>query len=121
MCDITIFSHPDPQYDGLGVYLSQGVLKAQQAVVFNVVLDTDGTPITRKQLIRVKNLDPVTGLEFYTNVEKTHVVYEMVQGPACCHRQPNGWAGEIDRFRELVAHACYANMRSEEHTSELQS
>ena len=42
MCDITVFSHPDKKYDGNGVYLSQGVLKARQAVVFNVVLDPDG-------------------------------------------------------------------------------
>jgi hypothetical protein len=110
MCDITIFSHPDQKYDGLGVYLSQGVLKAQQAVVFNVVLDEEGNPITRKEIVRVKNMDPVTGFEYYTNVEKTHVVYEMVQGPACCHRQPNGWAGEIERFLELVDHARYARM-----------
>ena len=110
MCDITIFSHPDKKYDGLGIYLSQGVLKARQAVVFNVVLDPDGNPITRKEIVRVKNLDPITGFEFYTNVEKTHVVYEMVQGSACCHRQPNGWAGEIERFLELVAHARYARM-----------
>ena len=110
MCDITIFSHPDAKYNGLGVYLSQGVLKAQQAVVFNVVLDPDGNPITRKQIVRVKNMDPVTGFEYYTNVEKTHVVYEMVQGPACTHRQPNGWAGEIYRFTELVNHARYARM-----------
>ena len=110
MCDVSVFNHPDKKYDGNGVYLSQGVLKARQAVVFNVVLDPDGNPITRKQIVRVKNMDPVTGFEFYTNVEKTHVVYEMVQGSACCHRQPNGWAGEIDRFRELVAHAYYAKM-----------
>jgi hypothetical protein len=110
MCDIAIFSHPDKKYDGNGIYLSQGVLKAQQAVVFNVVLDPDGNPITRKQIVRVKNLDPITGFEYYTNVEKTHVVYEMAQGPACAHRQPNGWAGEIYRFLELVAHARYARM-----------
>ena len=110
MCDITIFSHPDAKYNGLGVYLSQGVLKAQQAVVFNVVLDPDGNPITRKQIVRVKNMDPVTGFEYYTNVEKAHVVYEMVQGPACTHRQPNGWAGEIYRFTELINHARYARM-----------
>jgi hypothetical protein len=110
MCDLTVFSHSDKMYDGLGIYLSQGVLKAREAVVFNVVLDPDGNPITRKQIVRVKNLDPVTGFEFYTNVEKTHVVYEMAQGPACCHRQPNGWAGEIERFLELVNHARYARM-----------
>ena len=110
MLDIAVFTHPDKKYDGLGIYLSQGVLKAQQAVVFNVVLDPDGNPITRKQIVRVKNLDPVTGFEYFTNVEKTHVVYEMVQGPACAHRQPNGWAGEIERFLELVSHARYARM-----------
>src|ERR1019366_5680854 len=110
MCDIAIFSHPDKKYDGNGIYLSQGVLKAQQAVVFNVVLDHEGNPITRKQIVRVKNLDPLTGFGYFTNVEKTHVVYEMAQGPACAHRQPNGWAGEIERFLELVNHARYARM-----------
>jgi hypothetical protein len=105
MCDITIFSHPDRKYDGLGIYLSQGVLKARQAVVFNVVLDEEGNPKTRKETVLVKDADG-----FYSRVEKSHVIYEMVEGPACTHRQPNGWAGEIDRFRELVAHAYYAKM-----------
>jgi hypothetical protein len=105
MCDIAIFSHPDARYNGLGVYLSQGVLKAQQAVVFNTVLDEEGNPQTRKETVRVKDADG-----FYSRVEKTHVIHEMVEGSACCHRQPNGWAGEIERFLELVAHARYAKM-----------
>jgi hypothetical protein len=105
MCDISIFSHPDAKYNGLGVYLSQGVLKARQAVVFNVVLDEEGNPKTRKETVLVKDADG-----FYSRVEKSHVTYQMVEGPACTHRQPNGWAGEIDRFRELVAHAYYAKM-----------
>src|ERR1039457_1012176 len=79
MYDVSVFNHPDKKYDGNGVYLSQGVLKARQAVVFNVVLDEEGNPITRKQVVRVKNMDPVTGFEYYTNVEKSHVTYEMVQ------------------------------------------
>src|ERR1019366_7013482 len=66
--------------------------------------------VVRKETVRVKNLDPIIGFEYYTNVEKTYVIYEMVHGPACVHRQPSGWAGEIDRFRELVAHAYYAKM-----------
>src|ERR1039457_3703772 len=68
MCDIAIFSHPDPQYNGLGVYLSQGVLKARQAVVFNVVLDEEGNPQTRKETVLVKDADG-----FYSRVEKSHV------------------------------------------------
>ena len=110
MCDITIFSHPDKKYDGNGVYLSQGVLKARQAVVFNVVLDPAGNPVVRKESVRVHNVEPQTGFEYYTQIEKSHVVYEMAKGPACCHRQPNGWAGEIERFLELVSHARYARM-----------
>ena len=30
--------------------------------------------------------------------------------PACCHRQPNGWAGEIERFLDLVSHVRYTRL-----------
>src|ERR1035441_4440996 len=42
--DLSIMDHSDPQYDGQGFYLSNGVLRAGTGVVFNVVLDEEGLP-----------------------------------------------------------------------------
>ena len=105
MCDITIYSHPDAKYNGLGMYLSQGVLKGRQGLVFNVVLDAEGNPTTKKETVLSRDADG-----YYTTIEKSHVVYQMVEGPACTHRQPNGWAGEIERFLDLVSNVRYDKM-----------
>jgi hypothetical protein len=98
--------HSDPQYDGQGFYLSNGVLSAGRGVVFNTVLDEDGQPKVAERTMLSRDKDG-----FYSLVETGAFINEMVDAEAATWRQPNGWCGEIwrDQLR-LIKHAYYARM-----------
>jgi hypothetical protein len=83
--DISTVRHTNRRLDGNGIFLSQGVLKGRTAACFGKV----PVPSTEK-------------VDAYTSV--------LLEGPACCHRQPNGWLGEMLRNLQLVYAAFYSRM-----------
>jgi hypothetical protein len=81
MFDITVMDHKSKKYAGKGFYLSNGVLKGSEGLVFHTLTADDRGTTT------------------------------MVEGPACSHRQPSGWIGQMIRSLNLVHSARYAKMK----------
>src|ERR1019366_4702493 len=81
MFDIAVMDHKSKKYAGKGFYLSNGVLKGFEGLVFHTLAADDRGTST------------------------------MVEGPACSHRQPSGWVGQIIRSLTLVHSARYAKMK----------
>ena len=81
MFDITVMDHKSKRYAGKGFYLSNGVLKGSEGLVFHT-LTADDRSITT-----------------------------MVEGPACSNRQLSGWIGQMIRSLNLVHSARYAKMK----------
>jgi hypothetical protein len=81
MFDITVMDHKSKRYAGKGFYLSNGVLKGSEGLVFHTLTADDRSTTT------------------------------MVEGPACSHRQPSGWIGQMIRSLTLVHSARYAKMK----------
>ena len=81
MFDIAVMDHKSKKYAGKGFYLSNGVLKGFEGLVFHTLTADDRGTST------------------------------MVEGPACSHRQPSGWIGQMIRSLTLVHSARYAKMK----------
>src|ERR1019366_6082758 len=81
MFDITVMDHKSKKYAGKGFFLSNGVLKGFEGLVFHTLTADDRGTTT------------------------------MVEGPACSHRQPSGWIGQMIRSLNLVNSARYATMK----------
>jgi hypothetical protein len=81
MFDITVMDHKSKKYAGKGFYLSNGVLKGSEGLVFHTLTADD------------------------------HSTTTMVEGPACSNRQPSGWIGQMIRSLNLVHSARYAKMK----------
>src|ERR1035441_7711035 len=81
MFDITVMDHKSREFAGKGFYLSNGVLKGSEGLVFHTLTVDDRSATT------------------------------MVEGPACSHRQPSGWIGQMIRSLNLVNSARYAKMK----------
>ncbi len=81
MFDISVMDHRNKKYAGKGFYLSNGVLKGFE------------------------------GLVFHTLTAEGHSTIAMVEGAACSHRQPSGWIGQMIRSLTLVRSARYAKMK----------
>src|ERR1039457_644921 len=81
MVGITVMDHKSRKYAGKGFYLSNGVLKGSEGLVFPTLTSDD------------------------------HSTTAMVEGAACSHRQPSGWIGQMIRSLTLVHSARYAKMK----------
>jgi hypothetical protein len=81
MFDITVMDHKSREFAGKGFYLSNGVLKGSEGLVFHTLTADDRSTTT------------------------------MVEGPACSNRQPSGWIGQMIRSLTLVNSARYAKMK----------
>ena len=80
MFDITIMDHKSKKYAGKGFFLSNGVLRGFE------------------------------GLVFHTRTADDRRTTTMVEGPACSNRQPSGWIGQMIRSLRVLMHHLDKNV-----------